>query len=110
MDKSPDNQNKKNPDIESAITAKPLESTDNASGGEDTNLKRRRALIAGLAAVPVLLTLKSRSAFAATAEPTACSIVLSIRLEGGYSQHPGVTVTETDVSRCTETSTPTTTP
>lgn len=99
MDKSPDNQNKQNPDIESAITAKPLESTDNASGGEDMNLKRRRALIAGLAALPVLLTLKSQSAFAQTQE-APCSIILSIRLDGAYSQHPNVTVTEADITRC----------
>jgi hypothetical protein len=98
MDNSPENKKKKNPDIESAITAKPLESPDNASGGEATNLKRRRALLAGLAAVPVLITLKSRSAF--SAQPTACSIVLSINLEGAYSQHPGVQIDNSDINRC----------
>ena len=103
MDRSSDNQKNKNPDIESAITAKPLESD---SGGEATNLKRRRALLAGLAAVPVLLTLKSQSAFAQEAD---CSIILSIKLDGAYSQHPNVQVTEADITRCNETSTSTTT-
>ena len=107
MDESPEHRKKKNPDIDSVITAKPLESIDNASGGEATNLKRRRALLAGLAAVPVLLTLKSQSALAQEAAP--CSIILSIKLDGGYSQHPNVQVTEADITRCNETSTSTTT-
>ena len=98
MDNSPDNQKKNNADTKSTTTVEPLEPTDNASGGEATNLKRRRALLVGLAAVPVLITLKSRSAFAA--EPTACSIVLSINLEGAYSQHPGVQINNGDINRC----------
>ena len=88
MDKSPQNQNSKNAEIDSATIAGPLKNTDNASRGEETTLKRRRALIAGLAAVPVLITLKSRSAFAAE---TTCSILLSISLEGS-SQHPGLPI------------------
>jgi hypothetical protein len=103
MHRSPDNQKDKNPDIESAITAKPRESD---SGSEDTNLKRRRVLLTGLAAVPVLLTLKSQSAFA---QDTPCSIILSIKLDGAYSQHPNVQVTEADITACNGTSTSTTT-
>ena len=106
MDDSPDNQKNNNPDIESAITAKPLECIDNAGGGEATNLKRRRALLAGLAAVPVLLTLKSQSAFAQAPD---CSIILSITLDGAYSQHPNVQVTNADIAACNGTPTSTTT-
>ena len=88
MDKTPQNQNSKNAEIESAKIAETLKTTDNASRGEETTMKRRRALIAGLAAMPVLITLKSRSAFAA--DPS-CSILLSISLEGS-SQHPGLPI------------------
>jgi len=88
MDKTLQNQDSKNAEIESATIADSLKTTDNASRGEETTMKRRRALIAGLAAVPVLITLKSRSAFAA--DPS-CSILLSISLEGS-SQHPGLPI------------------
>ena len=98
MDKSPDNQNKKTV-IEAATTTEPLGSTDSNNDPENTNLKRRRALIAGLAAIPVLLTLKSQSAFAQTTQ-TPCSIILSVRLDGANSQHPNVTITDEDIQRC----------
>ena len=52
---------------DAAAIGESLKTTNNASHGEETTMKRRRALIAGLAAVPVLITLKSRSAFAAEA-------------------------------------------
>ena len=94
MDKTPQNQNSKNAEIESATIADSLKTTDNASRGEETTMKRRRALIAGLAAVPVLITLKSRSAFAAE---TTCSILLSISLEGS-SQHPGLPIDNADIN------------
>ena len=87
MDKTPQNQNSKNAAIESATIADSLKTTDNASRGEETTMKRRRALIAGLAAVPVLITLKSRSAFAAN---PSCSILLSISLEA----HPSIPVSQ----------------
>ena len=94
MDKSPQNQNSKNAEIDSATIAEPLKTTDNASRDEETTMKRRRALIAGLAAVPVLITLKSRSAFAA--DPS-CSLLTSIRLEGA-SQHPGLPIDNFDIN------------
>ena len=94
MDKSPQNQNSKNAEIDSATIAGPLKTTDNASRGEETTLMRRRALIAGLAAVPVLITLRSRSAFAA--DPS-CSLLTSIRLEGA-SQHPGLPIDNFDIN------------
>ena len=94
MDKIPQNQISKNAEIESATIAEPLKTTDNASRAEETTMKRRRALIAGLAAVPVLITLKSRSAFAA--DPS-CSILLSISLDGA-SQHPGLPIDNVDIN------------
>jgi len=94
MDKTPQNQNSKNAEIESAAIGEPLKTTDNANLGEETTMKRRRALIAGLAAVPVLITLKSRSAFAAEA---TCSVRLSISLEGS-SRHPGLPIDNADIN------------
>lgn len=76
-----------------------VEVSDNSNHDEEaTNLKRRRALIAGLAAMPVLLTLRSRSVFAH--EGPDCSIVLSIGLDAISSQHPGVQLTQQDYDRC----------
>jgi hypothetical protein len=97
MDKSPDNQNKKTV-IEAATTTEPLGSSNNDA--ENTNLKRRRALIAGLAAIPVLLTLKSQSALAQTTGPTPCSIILSINLDGAHSQHPGLAPSQAEIDKC----------
>jgi len=97
MDKSTDNQNKNNENVDDIVDTGSQASTEATRESEDANLKRRRALIAAIAAVPVLLTLKSRSAFAAD---TPCSIVTSLNLEGNYSQHPGVTINNGDISRC----------
>jgi len=52
------------------------------------NAQRRRVLLAGLAAAPVILTLRSRSVFSAAAPPLSCTIVESIL--AGSSQHAGV--------------------
>lgn len=59
---------------------------------------RRRALMVGLAAVPVLLTLRSRSVFAQP--PPDCSVVHSIQLDAGTSLHPGVAIGQPDINRC----------
>jgi hypothetical protein len=61
----------------------------------DPKVSRRRALLAGLAAAPVVLTLMSRSAFAT---PTNCSVVRSIA--AGTSLHTGTTINAGDRTRC----------
>src|SRR5258706_10736692 len=97
MDKSTDNQNKNNENVEVGADSEPHVPIEAARDNDDNNLKRRRALIASLAAIPVLITLKSRSAFAQT---TPCSIVLSVNLNGANSQHPGTVVTDQQVNDC----------
>ena len=59
-------------------------------------VSRKRALLAGLAAAPAVLTLLSRSAFAQT--QLSCATVLSIA--AGTSLHRGVTITNEDRARC----------
>jgi hypothetical protein len=49
-------------------------------------LSRRRTLLAGLAATPVVLTIFGRSAFA---QPINCSVAQSVI--AGTSLHPGIT-------------------
>lgn len=73
--------------------------TDRGESTEQNYDARRRALITGLAAVPVLLTLRSRSVFAQTPN-TSCSIVDSVGLGAGGSQHPGITINNGDIARC----------
>jgi hypothetical protein len=60
------------------------------------NMQRRRVLLAGLAAVPVLVTLKSRSAFAV--DDALCSKLLSITVE---SANPGA-INPADEQACQE--------
>lgn len=79
-------------DIDDAVT--PDKSNEDAQAA---HLQRRRVLTASLAAVPVLLTLKSRSVFAAHPD---CSVVHSIELNGATSQHPGVTIDNGDIQSC----------
>jgi hypothetical protein len=61
-----------------------------SEAGLDANdaawLSRRRALLAGLAATPVMLTIFGRSAFA---QPLNCSVARSVI--AGTSLHPGIT-------------------
>ena len=52
----------------------------------EAQVSRRRALIAGLAAAPVVFTMFSRSAYATT---TNCSVAQSVL--ANTSLHPGVT-------------------
>lgn len=100
MDRSTNDQNNNAVQVESQNSSA-KEITPETAAAKDVNFTRRRALIAGLAAVPVLLTLKSQSAFAQTAE-TPCSIILSLHMEGGYSQHPNVTYTQDELTQCKE--------
>jgi hypothetical protein len=72
-------------------------SVDSKAETQASELQRRRTLIAALAALPVVLTLTSRSVFAA--QPT-CSVVHSINLNGAASIHPGVTINSDDKTRC----------
>jgi hypothetical protein len=53
---------------------------------EAGRVSRRRALLAGLAATPVMLTIFGRSAFA---QPINCSVAQSVI--AGTSLHPGIT-------------------
>jgi hypothetical protein len=79
---------------------RPEEVVASINSNEETQaseLQRRRTLIAALAALPVVLTLTSRSIFAA--QPT-CSVVHSINLNGAASHHPGVQINNDDINRC----------
>jgi len=60
----------------------------NEAATQSANALRRRVLLAGLAAAPVILTLKSRSVFAQSGPPLSCNIVESIL--AGSSQQAGV--------------------
>ena len=68
------------------------------AGTLPNNAQRRRALIAGLAALPVVLTLKSRSAFAVA--PRDCSVVVSIALGTSPGEHGSDTLTTAEQNTC----------
>ena len=81
-----------------ATTENTLTDGDNATvetPDPDPKVSRRRALLAGLAAAPVVLTLMSRSAFA---NPTNCSVVRSIA--AGTSLHTATKIMDGDLQRC----------
>ena len=66
-------------------------------GPEGSVESRKRAFLAGLAAAPAVLTLRSRSAFA---QPINCSVVRSI--VAVTSLHGGIQPTPEDLNRCRE--------
>jgi hypothetical protein len=67
------------------------------AGAEGSVESRKRAFLAGLAAAPAILTLRSRSAFA---QQINCSVVRSI--VAATSLHAGVQPTPDDLNRCRE--------
>jgi len=82
---------------------------DNSKELTQAQLQRRRALIAGLAAAPAVLSLMNRSAWGANNAHLSCNLVLSY-VQAGHqwasprpsNENGKLEVTQRDIKKCTK--------